>query len=143
MLKKRILLLASFLLFIYALAFGQKHWMDLQSVEDVCEYNPSAMKKMLEQFDLNRPGLENVRSAYADNNVVDACKYLLSYYRQSSNAPDLRKSLPETTTKTVAETDTILNNVFTIQNVRGEVKYGSDGHRDWYYKGPNNDREWA
>jgi hypothetical protein len=23
------------------------------------------------------------------------------------------------------------------------VPYGEDGHRDWYYKGPNNDREWA
>lgn len=143
MLKKRILLLASFLLFTYVLAFGQKHWTDLQSVEDICEYNPSAMKKMLEQFDLNRPGLENVKAAYADNNLVDACKYLLSYYKQSFNASDLRKLLPEKTTKTVAETDTILNNVFTMQNVRGEVKYGSDGHRDWYYKGPNNDREWA
>ena len=30
-----------------------------------------------------------------------------------------------------------------VQNVRGQVPYGDDGHRDWYYKGPNNDREWA
>jgi len=36
-----------------------------------------------------------------------------------------------------------LKNVFVIQNVRGQVPCGDDGHRDWYYKGPNNDREWA
>jgi hypothetical protein len=33
--------------------------------------------------------------------------------------------------------------VFVVQNVKGKVAYGADGHRDWYYKGPNNDREWA
>jgi hypothetical protein len=43
----------------------------------------------------------------------------------------------------VAGADTILKNVFVVQNVRGQVPYREDGHRDWYYKGPNNDREWA
>ena len=143
MLKIRMLQLAGFLFFTNALAFGQKSWTYIVSVEDICENYPGAMKRMLEQFDLDRPGLEKVKAAYSDSNTVDACKYLLSYYRHSHTARNLRRSFPVKTGKTDAESDTILNNVFTIQNVRGEVAYGADGHRDWYYKGPNNDREWA
>jgi hypothetical protein len=36
-----------------------------------------------------------------------------------------------------------LNNTFVIQNVRGQLPYLENGHRDWYYKGPKNDKEWA
>jgi len=143
MLKKRMLLLAYLLLSTCELTFAQKSWKDIVSVEDICEYYPGIMKRMLSQFDLDQPGLEKVKTACADSNIVDACKYLLSYYRHSNTAPDLRRSSPVKTDKTDAESDTILNNVFVIQNVRGQVAYGSDGHRDWYYKGPNNDREWA
>jgi hypothetical protein len=90
-------------------------------VEDICEYYPGVMKSMLEQFDLDRPGLEKVKAAYADSNTVDACKYLLNYYRHSNTATDLRRSSPVKTDKTDAGSDTILNNVFIVQNVRGQV----------------------
>ena len=51
--------------------------------------------------------------------------------------------LPKTVFNSDAISDTTLKNVFIVQNVRGEVPWLDDGHRDWYYKGPNNDREWA
>ena len=63
--------------------------------------------------------------------------------KNGNMAQELRREQPATTEKTVASADTILNNVFIVQNVRGQVPWRDDGHRNWYYKGPNNDREWA
>ena len=109
-------------------------------MEQVCEYYPDVVKRLLNQFDLGYHGLEKVKAANDSGDIVEACKNLLEYYKNGVNAQDLRKETPTRTTQTNADTDTILNNVFVIQNVRGKVAYGADGHRDWYYKGPNNDR---
>ncbi len=143
MVMKKTLLLAYLLCFVHVVSIAQKTWKEIVSVEEVCEYYPGVMKKMLDQFDLNRQGLEKVKAANGNGNTADACKYLLEYYKNGNTAPAFRKASPVQTTKTDADADTILNNVFIIQNVRGQVAYGADGHRDWYYKGPNNDREWA
>jgi hypothetical protein len=120
-----------------------KDWREMRTVEDVCAAYPDVMTKMLEAYDLNYPGFQAVKLAYEEANIELACQRLLDYYKQCDNAPHLRSVQPEETTKTDAAADTVLNNVFVIQNVRGKVPYGEDGHRDWYYKGPNNDREWA
>ncbi|MEM6845931.1 MAG: alginate lyase family protein [Bacteroidota bacterium] len=133
----------TFLLLLSFTALAQPPWQEISSVEDVCDAYPQEMQAMLEQFNLNRPGLEKVKLAEAKGNIPEACHALLNYYRNCDNATHLRKKQPQPTTNTVAEADTILNNVFTIQNVKGQVPVGEDGHRDWYYKGPNNDREWA
>ncbi len=122
--------------------YAQK-WRQSISVEDVCNNYPGEMTKMISDFNLNYPGLEKVKSAWDLGNLQQACENLLDYYRNSSNAIDLRKTLPPATNRTDAEADTILENVFVVQNIRGQVPWGDDGHRDWYYKGPNNDREWA
>jgi len=98
---------------------------------------------MLGEFDLDRQGLEKVKLSVADGKIDEACTYLLEYYEDGNTANYLRKEQREKTDKSLALADTILENVFVIQNVRGEVPYCEDGHRDWYYKGPNNDREWA
>ena len=121
----------------------QSNWRDLHTVEDVCKAYPDQMKRMLTEFNLDYPGLEKVKASHDQGEFLLACKNLLDYYKTSSNAQHFRRELPGKTNQTVAEADTILNNVFVIQNVRGKVQFGEDGHRDWYYKGPNNDREWA
>jgi hypothetical protein len=122
---------------------SNQSWREMRTVEDVCAAYPDVMRKMLEAYDLDYPGLNDVKSAYQEANLERACHALLDYYRKSDNAPHLRRSLPAEGDKSVASADTILNDVFVIQNVRGKVPYGENGHRDWYYKGPNNDREWA
>ena len=139
----KLLLLLVFFIFTLPNAWAQKKWQDLSTVEDICAYMPETMKTMLDQFDLDTPGLEQVKQAHKNGNLVQACKALLAYYRNGNTASFLRKSQPPASTKTVAEADTILNYIFTVQNVRGEVPYLADGHRDWHYKGPNNDKEWA
>ena len=110
---------------------------------DVCETFPAEMQNMLDAFNLDYMGLEIVKKSYNSGNLVDACYQLLEYYKKCDNAEHLRRVQPEPSARTEAVSDTTLNDVFIIQNVRGQVPYGEDGHRDWYYKGPNNDREWA
>ncbi len=98
---------------------------------------------MLNQLELSQPGLESVKEAKEDSALVKACQALLKYYQSSNTAAHLRQDAPAETNATVATADTTLQDVFVIQNVRGKVPVGEDGHRNWYYKGPNNDREWA
>jgi len=129
-------------LMISGITFAQK-WQEINSVEDVCKAYPNEMKKMLGEFNLNYPGMEKVKIAWEAGNLAEACNQLLDYYKNSENAEHLRKTQTEKSGNTEAEADTILKNVFVIQNVRGQVPWGDDGHRDWYWKGPNNDREWA
>ena len=139
--------LKNILLFLsFTIAFGTtsaQSWHKIITIEDLCTTYPGTMKSMLEEYNLNYPGFEKVKEAYDNNDIELACKSLLDYYKKSKNAMHLRVELPEISNKRVARADTILKNVFVIQNVRGQVPFGDDGHRDWYYKGPNNDREWA
>ncbi|HEV7348620.1 alginate lyase family protein [Telluribacter sp.] len=137
------LLLFIFFVLISADTFAQKKWQELTTVEDLCSYMPETMKTMLDQFDLDTPGMEKVKQAHSNGDLVQACKHLLAYYKNGNTASYLRKAQPSATNRTVADADTILKNVFYVQNVRGQVPYLADGHRDWYYKGPNNDKEWA
>ncbi|MBX2842596.1 MAG: heparinase, partial [Flammeovirgaceae bacterium] len=124
-------------------SIAQKNWKEIITVEDICENYPKVMKTMFVQFDLEYEGMEKVKSAYESNNLIEACNQLLNYYKSGNTADYLRKKQPAESNQSVATEDTTLNNVFIVQNVRGQVPYGKDGHRDWYYKGPNNDREWA
>jgi hypothetical protein len=140
--KTKIFTLIFIFLMISGIASAQQ-WQEITSVEDVCKAYPGEMKKMLGEFNLEYPGMEKVKTAWEAGNLAEACRQLLEYYKTSDNAMHLRKGLPEKSDRTEAEADTILKNVFVIQNVRGQVPCGDDGHRDWYYKGPNNDREWA
>ena len=119
-------------------------WRAMKTVEDVCVAYPEEMEKMLGELNLNYPGMEQVKEAVASKNIPTACTLLLKYYQNSAHARHLReKNMPAHSEKTEAEADSILNNIFVIQNVRGVVPWGEDGHRDWHYRGPNNDREWA
>ncbi|MBW6535130.1 MAG: heparinase II/III family protein [Mariniphaga sp.] len=142
MMKTSFFSLLLLFLMISGITFAQK-WQEINSVEDVCKAYPNEMKKMLGEFNLNYPGMEKVKIAWEAGNLAEACNQLLDYYKNSENAEHLRKTQTEKSGNTEAEADTILKNVFVIQNVRGQVPWGDDGHRDWYWKGPNNDREWA
>ncbi len=122
---------------------AQKPWQEIKTVADLNQAYPELVKKLFAELDLSRQGLEKSKRAYEQGNIIEASQELLAYYRVNNNAAHLREKQPIASGKSVAAADTVLKNVFTIQNVKGKVPYGDDGHRDWYYKGPNNDREWA
>ncbi len=136
-------------LFLFVLAIlvsvgtSAQIWREIISVEDICKAYPGQMETMLQQFNLDYKGMEKVKSAHESGNLLEACNQLLYYYKNGETASHLQNIQPVKSTKTDADADTTLKNVFIVQNVRGEVPWGNNGHRDWYYKGPNNDREWA
>lgn len=122
---------------------AQQNWQDITTVHEVYKAYPDVIENMLDQFNLDYPGLKKVKKAYQKGDIEKACTSLLEYYKNGNTASYLRREQPEMTNQTNVLADTILKNVFVIQNVRGQVPYKEDGHRDWFYKGPNNDKEWA
>lgn len=81
-------------------------------MEDLNEAYLETIKILFEQINMDRPGLEKVKAAYVQGDMISASKELLYYYKTSGNAPELIKQIPGKTNKTIASTDTILNNVF-------------------------------
>lgn len=141
--KKYFIGLMMCFLFFPAVLFAKQDWQEIKTVEDVVEAYPEVMKNMLDQLNLGYPGLEEVKKAYKNGNLEKACSELLNYYKTGNTAEYLRKEQPAETSKTAASADTVLKDVFTIQNVKGKVPVLDNGHRDWHYKGPNDDNEWA
>ncbi len=143
MMTNKKLLLTFLFAFVLLNLVRAQDWRKIETVEDVCRAYPEEMEAMLHKFDLNDKGLEKVKKHWEAGELVAACQALLNYYKSGSTAAHLRRPQPKASQQTEALADTILMDVFVVQNVRGQVPYGADGHRDWYYKGPNNDREWA
>ncbi len=136
-------LVALITLFFNTCVFSQTKWRDIKTVNEVCSAYPNEIQHLFASLNLDYPGLEKVKQAYQKNDINAASTYLLEFYKSGNFNSELRKVQPKKTNRSIAATDTILQDVFIVQNVRGKVPYGADGHRDWYYKGPNNDKEWA
>ncbi len=141
--KTQLFLFVSFILMgVFSLS-AQPNWKDITTVEALYNAYPDRVKFIFEQIDLNYEGLDKVKKNYDKGDWIEACHQLLAYYEKSSQASKFRNNPPRPSDMTIALADTILKNVFEVQNVKGKVPLLEDGHRDWYYKGPNNDNEWA
>ncbi len=126
--------------FISAISLkAQNSWKEVKSINELCKTYPDVVKAMFSEYNLNYPGFEKVKAANSRGDLEGACKHLLEYYKNKSETA----IQPVKSNKTDTIADTILNNIFVIQNVRGQLPYLKNGHRDWYYKGPKNDKEWA
>ena len=136
-------LIVSVVFFFSVVLHAQTDWKQIKTSKDLVENYPAIVKKMFDQFNLDYLGLEKVKDSYQKGNLVEACNQLLNYYKTSNTGRELRRIQPEKTEEIDVSVDTILQNIFTVQNVKGQVPWGLDGHRDWYYTGPNNDKEWA
>lgn len=123
--------------------FAQQEWKHVLSINDLYEHYPEVIEKMFFNFNLDYPGLEKVKVEYEKNNVVAACQNLLEYYKNGNTASYLRIKQPITTNQRESLADSILQNIFIIQGVKGQVPVKENGHRNWNYRGSNNDVEWA
>lgn len=144
--KTRILFSVLFILWIGCMNLPKllgQGWKEIKSVEDVCLHFPDQMKQLLQALNLDYPGLSRVKDAYEDDDIVRACRELLIYYEQSETGNHHLHDFPSPSSTRLPFADTLLEYVFEIQNVRGQVPLLENGHRDWHYKGPNDDREWA
>jgi hypothetical protein len=122
---------------------AQIHWKEVKTVEDFYEAYPERLIFMFDQINLDRKGLESVKQYHDKQNYVAASIALLDYYKKSKTVKKYRKSQPPINSSKIAAADTILSNIFEVQNVKGKIPILKDGHRAWGYKGPNNDLEWA
>lgn len=127
------------------IAVARDDWRLISSVEDVVGAFPEHVKALFEALDLDRPGLEAVRGAYAAADLVVAGEALLAYYRGSDSGHWLRKLEPATEINDahLREADDALSDIYHGFGDRGQIPRRSDGHLDWSHQGPNRDRQYA
>ena len=79
------LFLFAFVLCIHKNATAQQDWKDINTVEEVCTNYTETIENMLDQFNLDYPGLEKVKRDFENGNLVNACYELLEYYKNGPN----------------------------------------------------------
>ena len=119
------------------------NWKEIKTIEDVCTHYPDRIDYIFKNLDLENNELEDVATAYYNKDVILACQLLLEYYKTKYSERSGREKLPEISVKTSTLGDSIINDVFTFQNVAGKVPRNSSGHLAWAYTGPEDDIEWA
>lgn len=122
---------------------AQAGWQDMVSVKNFCEQCPEQATSLMNSLDLDYAGLEEVKSAHERGDMEQTLTHLLAYYKNKEIPAQLKKILPPPSEKTEPAAERLLTNTFRVQEVDGTVPYKADGHRDWYYRGPNGDPEWA
>ena len=115
----------------------------MRSVNDVYSRYPERIGHLFQSLDLNYKGLEKVRQAFQEQDVVKAGEQLLHYYRDASTAKYLRREHPKRLTATSSEADSLLNDLFVFYDLPDRVPRLAGGGLDWTHKGPDNDIEWA
>ena len=69
-------------------------WKKIESVDDVCLVFPDRMERLLQQTNLDMPGLESVKKAFAGKQTNLACQLLLDYYHKDEAGSHLRTEKP-------------------------------------------------
>ncbi|MCF6332385.1 MAG: heparinase II/III family protein [Draconibacterium sp.] len=142
MMKAKFIFTILFYLFLSGNISAQ-NWQQITTVEDVCTAYPERMKTMLQTLNLDFPGLEKVKQSYQNNDIPQACKNLLEYYKNGNTAQYLRREQPPVSQKTTTLADSIIQDIYTFQLVTDKVPRLADGHLNWDYTGPEEDIEWA
>lgn len=122
---------------------GKLPWQDMQSVEEAVSFFPERMSNMLDAIDLDKPGLEKVKIARENGNLQLACRKLLDYYEAKEPSAFFIQPLPTPSEERTSVSDTILQDIFTVQKQAGKSPRKKNGHLDWHYRGPLDDQEWA
>lgn len=113
------------------------------SVLDLCSLYPKRINKLFANLDLDRPGLEAVKTAVIKNDFPNACEALIAYYRDSNTVGWLRQPILKPTQTIDFAVDPILNDTFTFQLATKTVPRCQNNLLDWSDNGPEGDREWT
>jgi len=122
---------------------AQIKWDSVQSVDDACKAWPDRMDYIFRNINLTNEELQQVKQAYENNNTPEACKLLLRYYASKSDKRSEVVELPVESKKTDPQADSIMQDIFTFQQVTGKVPRSGEGHLNWSFNGPQDDIEWA
>ena len=135
----RAVILLTFIFFSGSL-FAQSSWQKISTVEQVCSAYPEQIKSIFQNLNLNHAGLTEVKKAYESNNLSLACKNLLNYYDKSNL---VQEDLTPASQKSITAVDSVLRDIYTFQNISGQVPRLANGQLKWAYAGPEDDIEWA
>ncbi|MBC7888439.1 MAG: alginate lyase family protein [Ferruginibacter sp.] len=113
------------------------------SLAEFCKNEPEAVSQFFDQVNLDYPGLEITKQAVSENNLVQACSSLASYYTLRKKNNWLIHSKDSLIPGTYLVAADALDDVYTFQDVKGKLPKLSNGKRNWYYNGPKQDVEWA
>jgi len=132
-----------FFFFIPLLLNAQPDWNDITTVEQACKTWPDQIRAIFRHLDLSNKGLEEVKKAWEQNDLPDACTLLLGYYENSPVAKKRAKDQPTPSDQTTEAGEQVLQHTFTFYQVTSKVPLLDNGHLNWDYEGPGNDMEWA
>jgi hypothetical protein len=118
----------------------KQSWKEMRSVEDVVAAYPERMKSLLDALDLTRPGLETVRGAWAQEDLIGACKALLAYYRSANTVPWWRNPTARANDKLIEKANNYLNDIYLGHDGPGHVPRTANGHLAWGTTGPRMDQ---
>lgn len=112
-------------------------------VSELSHISADTARILFEQVNLDHPGLEPVKAACARGLWERACEELAAYYRRKAFSTGLfREAAPPPPPVTV-DGESMLRDVFRMQNVTAVNPRLSDGGLDWSWRGPENDIEWC
>lgn len=127
----------------------------------LCTTHEGRVATLFEQLDLDRPAFSAVRAAALRNDLPEACRGLLTYYRRRGAAGGFPEPEPgwqgggagESDTEAGAQLsstwdmdddpDAILAGRHTHVFVPGTLPRLPGGGYDWSYNGPDNEQEWG
>lgn len=121
----------------------QVRWNKLTTIEDLYSAYPERLDFIFEQLELERDGLQPVKEAFEDGNVVKAARHLLDYYKNQNPGKLASREAPPISNKKVPAADSIVQDIITIQGISDRIPRLENGHLDWSHTGPENDREFA
>ncbi|MFC4871078.1 alginate lyase family protein [Negadavirga shengliensis] len=134
--------LVPFLLCFSALALSVGK--DFRTVEDVYGAYPDRVERLFTFLDLDRAGLEKVKSAVKNNDYVRAGEELLIYYRRKPLPRFVRQEIKtEEEENLIHSAKEMLEDVFIFYQQRAKVPRNIQGMLQWDFKGPSEDQEWA
>ncbi|MGD1893742.1 MAG: alginate lyase family protein [Cyclobacteriaceae bacterium] len=113
------------------------------TLPDFVRQNPERVTGLFEELNLTYPGLQSVQAFVKQAKWVEACQALLNYYRKTAPRSKLYRPPIPPSSQTDATGEAILQGNFTFQQVSGQIPLTDQGHLDWHYLGPNNDKEWG
>lgn len=141
--NKHNLIITCAICLLFSTTNAQKNWKTISSVEDFYETYPSQADSIFNAINLNFKGLDKVKKAYEKGKKIKALKEILKYYNKKEIPAWMSKNTPKVSNESMPKTDHILDDIFVIQNVANKVPLLENGHRNWYYTGKYNEKEWA
>lgn len=115
----------------------------LRTVEEICKKYPDQTGALFQQLRLDSPGLEKVAASYANHDLVAAAGDLISYFRRAAGVNLLARDQPGISNRTTTYGDSVLQDIYTFQEVSDQVPRLENGKLNWYHDGPEADIEWA